>query len=125
MILLNPNPSNLEIYGEYPFNEISVVSATGGTLFGVAKKANLHLIFHEFYQNRYSEPHKTVINISFGGYIIFVSAGNEYENACKEDRKEFSYGLYNGSISVGAATFNIEHNRYDGIFKFWNEKDFN
>lgn len=53
------------------------------------------------------------------GYIIFVSAGNEYENACKEDRKEFSYGLYNGSISVGAATFNIEHNRYDGIFKFW------
>ncbi|ORX78904.1 hypothetical protein BCR32DRAFT_301338 [Anaeromyces robustus] len=98
---------------------IKVTSLAGGKIYGVAKKANLHMIMRDGYDStdlasldyikNNAKPYKTVINISFGGdndyskpkddklselinegFIIIVSAGNNNKNCCeRKDSDEF------------------------------------
>ena len=96
---------------------ISVASVAAGTIYGVAKKANIHVIAIDLYVSHYltalnyiiekaKDPHKTIINMSFGGYVyrsifdkqlnvlankgfmIFASAGNEATDACSTNIRE-------------------------------------
>ncbi|ORX81488.1 hypothetical protein BCR32DRAFT_327302 [Anaeromyces robustus] len=86
-------------------------SIAGGKIFGVAKKANIHMIANDLtdsailksfdYILNNGNKHKTIINMSIGGFvpysrsledkindlinegfILIVSAGNEGQNAC-------------------------------------------
>ncbi|ORX58660.1 subtilisin-like protein [Anaeromyces robustus] len=88
-----------------------VSSSAAGTLYGVAKKANIHMVAidynnvnairsFDYILQSDAIPHKTVINLSFGnneyskveddkltdlinkGYIIIVAAGNDFKNCC-------------------------------------------
>jgi len=88
-----------------------VSSVAGGKLYGVAKKANIHMIATGygdidelgalFYVKKYGKPHKSIISISRGhyeayrqsyddllnemieeGFIFFASAGNRYGYDC-------------------------------------------
>ncbi|ORX80248.1 subtilisin-like protein [Anaeromyces robustus] len=130
---------------------VGVASVAAGTIFGVAKKANMHTIATALYTYDVLEaldyikiqgvPHKSLITSSRGGwttyrkdlqnkitelkkagYIIFVSAGNTYEDCCVEkifertfDRirliKSFSY--YDDVIVVGAIEDNDIFNMKD------------
>jgi len=125
-----------------PDHGIGVSSTAGGTLFGVAKKANLHMIACELWdfnvlrsldfilQN--AKPHKTVINLSFGrnrylklfedkindmvnmGFIIIVAAGNGKSNCCgnKNSNNFYFFSGYNSTITVGSVESEIKNNRY-------------
>ncbi|ORX86579.1 subtilisin-like protein, partial [Anaeromyces robustus] len=116
---------------------ILVASLAGGNIYGVSKKANLHMIAVDFsvvgilraldYILEHGEPHKTVISISIRGYsyyeseekklndlinkgfIIFVAAGNEHSNCCgdKNSRDFYSFAGYRKAITVGAAEIGI------------------
>ena len=94
-----------------PSHGTMVSSVGAGSIFGVSKKANIHMIAvdltsssllssFDFIINNAKYPHKTVISVSLGdngyseaknnkltdlieaGFIMFVGAGNEYMNAC-------------------------------------------
>lgn len=126
----------------YPRHGISVSSSAGGTLFGVAKKANLHMIATEIVEYNVlrsldyilvnAKPHKSVVSLSIGqkgyfklfdnklndmvkkGLIIIVAAGNEGENFCvsKEDQLFNSFISYDSIISVGAVDSTIKNGKY-------------
>ncbi|ORX79050.1 subtilisin-like protein [Anaeromyces robustus] len=119
----------------------NIVNAmAGGNYFGVAKKANIHVIattLHtdpelaalDFIKLNAKDPHKTIINLSRGGYgeaklmqekftelknkgfIIFVSAGNNYRNCCS---KEWRYGGFDDVITVGATNGTFFRSINDG-----------
>ncbi|ORX80246.1 subtilisin-like protein [Anaeromyces robustus] len=96
------------------YHGIAVSSAAAGTLYGAAKKANIHMIATDFYVydilvaldyiKLNGVPHKTIINHSRGGwvefseviqnkinelvdegFIIFASVGNNSKDACVPD----------------------------------------
>ncbi|ORX83275.1 subtilisin-like protein [Anaeromyces robustus] len=126
----------------YPSHGIMVTSISGGNIFGVSKKANLHMIAVDFYTSSIlvaldhimnnSEPHKTVISMSLGGigylesedkkledlsrkgFITFVAAGNENTNCCAEkDSDDFmNFSGYRKAITVGATETDIYGNGY-------------
>jgi len=109
----DPNECNMD-YDDVPIHGIGVSSAAGGTKYGVAKKANIHMLAvgPESFANilaafdyviQHGKPHKSVINISMGtwidyvpafqdkindlvreGYLLFVAAGNDGEEGCQE-----------------------------------------
>ncbi|ORY51726.1 subtilisin-like protein [Neocallimastix californiae] len=125
---------------------ISVASAAAGTLYGVAKKANIHAIAIEPYFSNYisalkyiekyaTDPHKTVINISSGGYVysntldklfnimirkgfmVIAASGNEANDACTTDNRYTYMGEVNEKnypssfidvISVGGTDNNLK-----------------
>ncbi|ORX80524.1 subtilisin-like protein [Anaeromyces robustus] len=123
---------------DYPIHGISVASSAGGTLLGVAKKANLHMIAVFDSSNnivkgldyilQHGKPHKTVISLSIGtdgkkraeedkineliekGFIIIVSAGNDNMNCCGYRNTPLS--KYDSTIVVGATNSNIINNKY-------------
>ncbi|ORX85844.1 subtilisin-like protein [Anaeromyces robustus] len=107
-----------------PYHGIMVTSVAGGSLYGVAKKANLHMIaadntsinilkgFDIILQK--AIPHKTVISLSLGnignystaekfkltdlinkGFIVVVSAGNDNINCC-EDKSSSNFYTFTG-----------------------------
>ncbi|ORX75743.1 subtilisin-like protein [Anaeromyces robustus] len=108
-----------------------VASVVGGKLYGVAKKANIHMIATDFYYDdlvaaldyilNNAKPYKTIINVSRNGksdffsilqdkindivkagFIITASSGNDGENGCIDgDQYEFISG-YSNVISVGS-----------------------
>jgi len=124
---------------DYPIHGNAITSAAGGKLFGIAKKANIHMLATDFYNDdeinaleyiaQHSDPNKTIINISRGGwdnysealenkinelseagYIIFVSAGNNNRDCCCKDKgsPEFkSFSGYEKTIAVGALQSSI------------------
>jgi len=105
-----------------------VMSSAGGTIFGIAKKANLHMVAsgYESYDDlnaldyilQHGTPYKTIVSISRSmpysqamedkinelsdyGFVIFISAGNESANCCnKNDIRHFNG--YEKAITVGA-----------------------
>jgi subtilisin family serine protease len=111
---------------EYTHGTI-VAAVAAGTISGVAKKANIHMLAAGLssdndlvafdYIKQYGKPHKTVINISRGyykyikniedkinelinsGFIIFASSGNSGMNAC--DGRRY-YSSFSNVISVGS-----------------------
>jgi len=101
---------------DYPDHGIMVSAVSAGTLHGVAKKANIHMIAAEYtfedilsgldYIKQHGKPYKTVISISRGGYvdfsqtiqnkinelteagyIIVAAVGNESDDACRRSTK--------------------------------------
>ncbi|ORX83278.1 subtilisin-like protein [Anaeromyces robustus] len=126
----------------YPEHGIAVSSISGGTLFGVAKKANLHMIATELssidilqsidFIMQHATPYKTVISMSIGGgeyqqseedkindlvskgFIFLVAAGNEDINCCadKKNRRFYPYAGYSATITVGATESKIVNNKY-------------
>jgi len=137
----SPKSTNCAIDIEEQYHGIAVASVAAGEIYGVAKKANIHVIAFSLYTIEYitslkyieekaKDPHKTIINISSGGYtyssaldkqinvlvnkgfMIFASAGNDGINACSTDirySKEFDENVndkhypsgYADVISVG------------------------
>ncbi|ORX78420.1 subtilisin-like protein [Anaeromyces robustus] len=108
----------------FPNHGIMTSSLAGGTLYGVAKKANIHMIAMDYsdgnilrsfdYILQHGKPHKTVISISFGdygeynkevdnkldelinkGYIIFTSAGNDGTYSCGS-KSDKGFRLFQG-----------------------------
>ncbi|ORX80245.1 subtilisin-like protein [Anaeromyces robustus] len=103
-----------EIYdyiGSNLYHGVAVSSVAAGTIFGAAKKANIHMIATDYlnydtlaaldFIRENGTPHKTVINYSRGGwskfnedlqnkinelteegYIIFAAVGNDSQDAC-------------------------------------------
>ncbi|ORX88236.1 subtilisin-like protein, partial [Anaeromyces robustus] len=98
-----------------------VSSAAGGSLLGVAKKANIHMVGVGYsirgilngldFVKRNAIPHKSVISISSGhrpyyqsvdekfddlvnneGFIIFVSGGNDDKNGCQGKKSNYFHG---------------------------------
>ncbi|ORX77387.1 hypothetical protein BCR32DRAFT_328936 [Anaeromyces robustus] len=128
---------------DYPEHGIAVSSVAGGTVVGVAKNANIHMMVT--YNSNISvlrsldyillkaNPHKTVINISLSGktyfkieedklndlidkgFIITVSAGNNHKNYCgdKFSKNFMSYMGYRKAIAVGATDSAV----YDGHYR--------
>ncbi|ORX65296.1 subtilisin-like protein [Anaeromyces robustus] len=110
---------NCRYKNEYPEHGIAVSSIAGGTVVGVSKKANLHMIAIDMtnisilrsldYILLHGQPHKTIINLSVGhsdgfdkaeedklsdliskGFIIINGAGNDSRNSCVDkNNKEF------------------------------------
>jgi len=103
---------------------IYVASAAAGTLYGVAKKANIHAVAISIYLSNYISalkyieeyainPHKTVINISSSsyyysyaldklinimirkGFMIIASSGNESTDACSTEKRNTYLGVVN------------------------------
>ncbi|ORX79667.1 hypothetical protein BCR32DRAFT_328040 [Anaeromyces robustus] len=126
-----------------PDHGVAVSSVAADTIYGVAKKANIHNIAADLsiisvlrafdYILLNAKPHKTVINLSFGGitfyhksdddklselihkgFIIFTSAGNENENCCAPPESENfnAFGGYRKAITVGSAFPNIGKEGY-------------
>jgi len=106
-----------------------VMSVAGGKHFGVAKKANLHMLLKNNtsyiedlnafdYILSHGEPHKTIISISLGGYgynkvvedkvrdvtdagyIIVVAAGNDNFYCCHPKEEEKLFYHYSGFENV-------------------------
>jgi len=130
------------IDGKYQDHGTSTASVGAGYVYGVAKRANIHMIATDFYDFDFivaldyiktnGKPYKSVINVSRNGvdlysetiqnkinelvdagFIIFASAGNEAEDACdKKYRNKFAG--YDNIISVGA-TFSDYYN-VDGAY---------
>ncbi|OUM61198.1 hypothetical protein PIROE2DRAFT_36639, partial [Piromyces sp. E2] len=129
--------TNCSIDGNYQDHGTSTSSVAAGYKFGVAKRANIHMIATDFYDydftvaldyiKTHGKPYKSIINVSRNGvdlysetiqnkinelvdagFIIFASAGNENENACdKKYRNKFAG--YDNIITVGS-TFNDDYN---------------
>ncbi|KAL6625657.1 subtilisin-like protein [Neocallimastix sp. 'constans'] len=103
---------------------VYVASAAAGTLYGVAKKANIHVVAIEPYISNYISalkfieenavnPHKTVINFSSGsyeysntldklfniiirkGFMVVAASGNEANDACITESRNIFYGKVN------------------------------
>jgi len=110
----SPEIKNCTNFSGEQSHGIAVASAAAGTIYGVAKKANIHVIATELYLSHFifafnyiiekaKDPHKTIINMSFGGYhyrsvfdkqlnvlankgfMIFAPAGNDNIDACSTD----------------------------------------
>ncbi|ORX80247.1 hypothetical protein BCR32DRAFT_268973 [Anaeromyces robustus] len=126
----------------FPDHGIMVSSLAGGTLFGVAKKANIHMIASNLspisilrgldYVLQHGTPYKTVISLSVGGFIynqsendkltdlinkgfiVVVAAGNEDIDCCKDMSNPLfhSYTGYRKAIAVGAADLSLQENIY-------------
>ncbi|OUM60888.1 carbohydrate-binding module family 18 protein [Piromyces sp. E2] len=109
----------------YIYHGSAVASAAAGSRYGVARKANIHVIAMSVKQMSYigalmyiynnaKNPHKTIINISSGsykyvgvldktinmltrkGFMIITSAGNDGIDACTtEVRYSFDFGDVN------------------------------
>ena len=116
----------------YPDHGVMVASISAGSIFGVAKKANIHMLSTSLqlsdtlaafdYIKQNGTPHKTVINLSRGnwtnyskvtqekitelinaGFILIVASGNEGRNGCTNIKTSFNYySEYDGVIAVGA-----------------------
>jgi hypothetical protein len=111
------NYKNCYLENELKFHGSMVASVAAGKYFGVAKNANIHMIVHDRtalnilyaydYVKKYAKnPHKTVINLSFGnyiripeeekminslaemGFIVIAAAGNDYTNACTNNPRQ-------------------------------------
>jgi len=124
------------IGGEYQDHGNMVASVAAGSIYGVAKKANIHMIATDFYDfdftvaldyiKLYGKPHKSVISISRNGvdvfseaiqskidemvdagYILLVSSGNDGDDAC-DSKYVNKFAGYNNVITVGA-TFNDQY----------------
>ena len=105
---------NCTVDAEDQYHGIAVASAAAGTVNGVAKKANVHVIAVntsildyitalKYIEEKAKNPHKTIINISSGmyqysstfdkqinvlinkGFMIFAAAGNEATDGCSTD----------------------------------------
>jgi len=145
----SPKSTNCTIDIEEQYHGIAVASAAAGTIYGVAKKANIHVIAFglktieyitalKYIEKKAKDPHKTVINISSGGYtyystfdkqlnvlaskgfMIFASAGNDGIDACSTDirySKDFDEDVndnhypsgYIDVISVGGIDNNYKY----------------
>jgi len=116
----------------YPDHGVMVASVSAGSIYGVAKKANIHMLATSLqlsdtlaafdYIKQNGTPHKTVINLSRGnwtnyskstqekitelinaGFILIVASGNEGRNGCTNIKTSFNYySEYDGVIAVGA-----------------------
>lgn len=125
-IRINDNEKKCRINSyEIPGHGNMVASMAGGKIFGVAKKANIHMLATGFtnsnellaldYIAQNGTPHKTVISISRGGwnnysvsledkinelvkngFIIFVSAGNNGKYCCSDDKFSSNFKGYSG-----------------------------
>jgi len=120
------NKNKCSIYSDsedetsYPEHGVMVSSVAAGKLYGVAKKANIHMIASELtvhdylasfdYVKQHGKPYKTILSISNGGFgeysmdiqnkidelkkygiIIVSSAGNDSENICEKRSDGFVY----------------------------------
>ncbi|KAG4107796.1 subtilisin-like protein [Neocallimastix lanati (nom. inval.)] len=126
----NPKSCNILLDVEQIQHGNMVMSMAGGAIFGVAKKANLHMItsyYNEIdelnaldYISQHATPYKSVVSISRrltyaqstedklkelidNGIIIVNSAGNEHTNCCDKSKPR-SYAGYEDLITVGAIT---------------------
>jgi len=111
-------------FSSYPDHGVMAASLVAGKIYGVAKKANIHMIATEFenddelvaldYVKQVGIPYKSIITISRNGnckynqliqdkideltnkgIIIIVSAGNENSNACKIYKTEDNTKILN------------------------------
>ncbi|ORX78116.1 subtilisin-like protein [Anaeromyces robustus] len=131
---------------DYPYHGTMVSSMAGGTLYGVSKKANIHMIGINVntlstlksldYILLHGKPHKTVISISIGfyfydkalddkltdlinkGFIIVTGAGNDENNYCVDKYSDhfFSFQGYRKSIVVGAIDTELNGDGYTKSF---------
>ncbi|ORX80249.1 subtilisin-like protein [Anaeromyces robustus] len=122
---------------------VSVASVAAGTLYGVAKKANIHMIatsLNHFdilealdYIKMNGTPYKCIINLSRGGwnyfreniqnkitelsetgFIIFASSGNTNENCCIQKGNLIkSFSYYDNVIVVGVTENTYQRNIKD------------
>eukprot|EP00833_Pecoramyces_ruminatium_P010282 jgi/Orpsp1_1/1184314/evm.model.c7180000089047.1 len=123
-----------------PEHGIMVSSLAGGKIYGVSKKANLHMIAIDYssesilngldYVSQYGIPYKTIINMSLGGVefnkveynklkeliqknvILIASSGNEFDNCCGDKYTDNFHSMpgYRLAINVGATESYIEKN---------------
>ncbi|OUM59072.1 hypothetical protein PIROE2DRAFT_64014 [Piromyces sp. E2] len=116
---------------DYPSHGMMAASVAGGTIFGAAKKANIHMIATSYsysssfealdYIKRHGKPHKSVISFSSGGfsnydqhfqdkinevteagYIIFASGGNQNKELNKDKKNFRYYAEFDNVIGVGS-----------------------
>ncbi|ORX75612.1 subtilisin-like protein, partial [Anaeromyces robustus] len=122
------------------FHGNMVASVAGGTLYGVAKKANLHMLDVDLtfgneiialdYIFKNGKPHKTIISISMigntyleayddkiqdlinAGFIVIVAAGNYNSNSCypENDERFMLPAGLKNVITVGATVDTIGTN---------------
>eukprot|EP00833_Pecoramyces_ruminatium_P014631 jgi/Orpsp1_1/1188663/evm.model.d7180000066364.1 len=107
---------------DYPSHGVMVASLAGGSIYGVAKKANLHVIAtylsvsscisaYDFILRNAKNPHRTIISVSLGGelysqaednilgdlikagFTIFGCAGNKNKNCCSGKESDQFVGL--------------------------------
>ncbi|ORX64658.1 subtilisin-like protein, partial [Anaeromyces robustus] len=127
---------------EFPDHGIMVTSMAGGNIYGVSKKANLHMIAIDFSDDSVlraldfikarAKPNKTIISMSFAGnyysqaedekhkelinegIILIVCASNENMNCCapKDDPDFISPVGYRRAIVVGATDTDVYGNGY-------------
>ncbi|ORX75610.1 subtilisin-like protein [Anaeromyces robustus] len=132
--------SSYKCSGNYCFHGNMVTSISGGKIYGVAKKANLHMLEIDGYETsninaldyiyQYGKPYKSVISMSLGGegynkvyddkvqdlikagFTIIVSAGNEGESCCyPEDDENFIIPAgIKNVITVGATSSTVIQN---------------
>eukprot|EP00833_Pecoramyces_ruminatium_P017858 jgi/Orpsp1_1/1191890/evm.model.d7180000089183.1 len=130
--------------GNIPYHGNMVSSMVGGKIFGVSKKANIHMLATDFtdldelaaldYISQNSKPHKTIINISRGswfgykkvmedkinelvdnGYIIFVSAGNTSSYCCGQEKGTYNFKAYSGYKNV-IAVGALQNTLYNSMY---------
>jgi len=127
---------SMENKKEYYHGTVAAITAAG-TINGAAKKANIHalapvmesesILVTMDYIKKNGQPHKTLINFSFGllpysqviqdklnemtkeGFIFILAAGNRGVNVCTTTE---DFATYDGFITVGAFDVN-KYNRID------------
>jgi len=131
----------------YIYHGTAIASAAAGSYYGVAKKANIHVISMSttylsyisaliyIYENA-KNPNKTVINISSGsykyvgvldkvinmltrkGFMIFTSSGNDGIDACTTDIKySFDFGTVNDKYYPASYIDTISVGSIDNILE--------
>ncbi|ORX78588.1 subtilisin-like protein, partial [Anaeromyces robustus] len=117
-------------------------SMAGGSIYGVAKKANIHMIVSDFvvintlrsldFIMNNATPGKSIISMSLGGsgykkmeddkleelikkgFIIFAAAGNNNKNCCSREHDDSftNFSGYRKAIVVGAAYADVINGGY-------------
>ncbi|ORX52546.1 subtilisin-like protein [Piromyces finnis] len=134
-IMTEEKKRNCDITSSDQFHGTSSASVAAGYKYGVAKRANIHMIATDFYDydflvaldyiKTHGKPYKSIINVSRNGidtfqkniqnkinevvnagFLIFASAGNDGQDACDKTYRNKFVG-YDNVIGV-ASTFNDE-----------------
>ena len=122
----NEKTSCMDEIFDYPDHGIEVSSVGGGSLLGVAKKANIHMIASDFsiistlraidYIILNAKPHKTVLSMSF------ASLGT-YRKSCDDKLSDLINAGIIVVVAVGNDGVNVCGNKYSDTFGVFIDSD--